>query len=58
MFCKTFAGWGLTKSYLFNSMHVLIRVIRDRLYADREMLPNFGFPMEDLTGRALWRKLS
>ena len=36
----------------------MIRVIRDRLYADREMLPNFGFPMEDLIGRAPRRKIS
>ena len=30
----------------------MIGVIGDRLYGDREMLPNFGFPMEDLIRRA------
>ena len=55
---RTFAGLGLTKSYLIRSDTIMIRVIRDRLYGDRKMLPNFGFPMEDLIGRAPWRKFS
>ena len=35
-----------------------MHVMRDRLYGDREMLPNFGFPMEDLIGRTPRRKIS
>ena len=55
---RTFPSWGLTKSYRIRPYPIMIRMIRDRLYADREILPNFGFPVEDLTGRALWRKFS
>ena len=56
---RTFARFGpQTESYRIRPDAIIIRVIRDRLYGDRKILPNFGFPMEDLIGRAPWRKLS
>ena len=40
---RTFPSWGLTKGYLIRPNPIMIRVIRDRLYADLEILYNFGF---------------